>query len=124
MTLDNFSLSSQQLVPNYCLYPSKGSDVHGPFRDWLPFSSVFRAIVVVEKTDYRELLEVHRNVIDVESIAFLMTLVAPEAVPFVTLHMRWHKGCFSKSIHKNEGCYRTENLQKEIYLACLITKVS
>ena len=35
-------------------------------------------------------LEVHRNVIDVESIAFLMTLLAPE-VSFVTLHMRWHK---------------------------------
>ena len=30
LTLDNFSLSSQHLVPNYCLYPSKGSDVHGP----------------------------------------------------------------------------------------------
>ena len=30
LTLDNFSLSSQQLVPNYCLYPSKGSDGHGP----------------------------------------------------------------------------------------------
>ena len=28
LTLDNFSLSSQQLVPNYCLYPSKSSDVH------------------------------------------------------------------------------------------------
>ena len=27
LTLDNFSLSSQQLVPNYFLYPSKGSDV-------------------------------------------------------------------------------------------------
>ena len=31
LTLDNFSLSSQQLVPNYFLYPSKGSDVYfGP----------------------------------------------------------------------------------------------
>ena len=30
LTLDNFSLSSQQLVPNYCLYPSKSSDVHRP----------------------------------------------------------------------------------------------
>ena len=30
LTLDNFSFGSQQLVPNYCLYPSKGSDVHGP----------------------------------------------------------------------------------------------
>ena len=28
LTLDNFSLSSQQLVPNYFLYPSKSSDVH------------------------------------------------------------------------------------------------
>ena len=28
LTLDNFSLSSQQLVPNYFLYPSKGSDVY------------------------------------------------------------------------------------------------
>ena len=52
----------------------------------------------VEKTDCRELLEVHRNVIDVKSIAFLMILLAPE-VSFVTLHMRWHKGCCSNSIH-------------------------
>ena len=43
----------------------------------------------MEKTDCREPLEVHRNVIDVESIAFLMILLAPE-VSFVTLHMRWH----------------------------------
>ena len=28
LTLDNFSLSSQQLVPNYFLYPSKVSDVY------------------------------------------------------------------------------------------------
>ena len=28
LTLDNFSLSSQQLVPNYFLYPSKGTDVY------------------------------------------------------------------------------------------------
>ena len=28
LTLDNFSLSSQQLVPNYFLYPSKISSVH------------------------------------------------------------------------------------------------
>ena len=28
LTLDNFSLSSQQLVPNYFLYPSKGSDLY------------------------------------------------------------------------------------------------
>ena len=28
LTLDNFSLSSQQLAPNYFLYPSKGSDVY------------------------------------------------------------------------------------------------
>ena len=34
--------------------------------------------------DCRELLEVHRNVIDVESIAFLMILLAPE-VSFVGL---------------------------------------
>ena len=27
-TLDNFSLSRQQLVPNYFLYPSKSSDIH------------------------------------------------------------------------------------------------
>ena len=65
-------------------------------RDWLPFSSVFLAIVVVEKTDCRDLLEVHRNVIDVESTAFLMILLAPK-VSFVTLHMQWHKGCFPKA---------------------------
>ena len=53
----------------------------------------------MEKTDCRELLEVHRNVIDVESIAFLMILLAPE-VSFVTLHMRWHKGCFPKASTK------------------------
>ena len=29
-----------------------------------------------------------------------MILLAPE-VSFVTLHMRWHKGCCSYSIHKN-----------------------
>ena len=28
LTLDNSSLSSQQLVPNYCIYPSKSSDLH------------------------------------------------------------------------------------------------
>ena len=28
LTLDNFSLSSQQLVPNYLLYTSKGSDLY------------------------------------------------------------------------------------------------
>ena len=52
----------------------------------------------MEKTDCRELLEVHRNVvvivivnvIDVKSIALLMILLAPED-SFVTLHMRWHK---------------------------------
>ena len=43
----------------------------------------------MEKTDCRELLEVHRNVIDVKSIAFLVILLAPED-SFVTLHMRWH----------------------------------
>ena len=31
LTLDNFSLSRQQLVPSYFLYPSKGSDAYfGP----------------------------------------------------------------------------------------------
>ena len=54
---------------------------------------------VVKKTDCQELLEVHRNVIDVKSIAFLMILLAPE-VSFVTLHMRWRKGCCSNSNHK------------------------
>ena len=53
------------------------------------------------KTGCRERLEVHRNVIDVKSMAFLMTLLAPEG-SFVTLQMRWHKGCCSNSIHKNE----------------------
>ena len=56
---------------------------------------------VMEKTDCWELLEVHRNVIDVKSIAFLMILLAPED-SFVNLHIRWHKGCCSNSIHKNE----------------------
>ena len=56
----------------------------------------------MENTDCRELLEVHRNVIDVESIAFLMILFAPE-VSFVTLHMRWHKGCFPKASTKNNS---------------------
>ena len=46
----------------------------------------------------------HRNVIGVKSIAFLGILLAPE-VSFVTLHIRWHKGCCSNSIHNN---YRTE----------------
>ena len=54
----------------------------------------------MEKTDCRELLEAYRNVIDVESTAFLMILLAPE-VSFVTLHMRWHKGCFPKASTKN-----------------------
>ena len=56
----------------------------------------------MEKTpDCRELLEVHRNVIDLESIEFLMILLAPE-VSFVTLHMRWHKGCFPKASTKRD----------------------
>ena len=75
LTLDSFSLSSQQLVPDYFLYPSKGSDVH--FREILvqfwrithssPTDHHFlgdrwHPSKVVEKTDCRELLEVHRNV--------------------------------------------------------------
>ena len=65
----------------------------------------------MEKTDCRELLEVHRNVIDVESIAFLMILLAPEN-SFVTLHMRWHKGCFPKASTKikNRSAMRTWGL--------------
>ena len=55
----------------------------------------------MEKTECQELLEVHRNVIDVKWIAFLMILLASE-VSFVTLHMRWHQGCCSNSIHKKE----------------------
>ena len=53
----------------------------------------------MEKTDCRELPEAYRNVIDVESTAFLMILLAPE-VSFVTLHMRWHKGRFPKASTK------------------------
>ena len=64
----------------------------------------------MEKTDCRELLEVHRNVIDVESITFLMILLAPE-VSFVTLHMRWHKGCFPKASTKTH----TKHLLKYTY---------
>ena len=110
LTLDNFSLSSQQLVPNYFLYPSKGSDVHPRF--WPScdqintpprLAAIWRSLRSVqsrawEKKDCRELLEVHRNVIDVKSTAFFMILLASE-VSFVTLHMRRHKGC-SNSIHK------------------------
>ena len=58
----------------------------------------------MEKTDCRELLEVHQNVIAIKSIEFLMILLASE-VSFVTLHMQWHKGCCSNSIHKN-GCHQ------------------
>ena len=57
---------------------------------------------VVEKTDCWELLEVDRNVFNVKSTAFLMILLAPE-VSFVTLHMWWHKGCCSDSIHKKKN---------------------
>ena len=97
LTLDNFSLSSQQLVPNYFLYPSKGSDVYLAQFSPSKHSSATRRhlaiaetrLKVVEKTDCRELLKVHRNVIDVKSIAFLVILLAPED-SFVTLHMRWH----------------------------------
>ena len=67
-------------------------------------TTIWRSLRPVQsrgKMDCRELLEVHRNVIDVKSIAFLMTLLASE-VSFVTLHMRWHKGCCSNSIHKNK----------------------
>ena len=99
LTLDIFSLSSQQLVPNYFLYPSKGSDVYlqeifnqfTPSKHYSPpFGDRWDPSKVVEKTDCRELFEVHRNVIDVKSIAFLMILLAPED-SFVTLHKRWHK---------------------------------
>ena len=38
LTLDNFSLSAQQLVPNYFLYPSKGSDVSERF--WPNFHQI------------------------------------------------------------------------------------
>ena len=101
LSLDNFNLSSQQLVPNYFLYPSKGSNVYLQeiLAQFSPNKHSFvthhhLAIVkseVVEKTDCRELLEVHHIVIDMKSIAFLMILLAPEN-SFVTLHMRWHKG--------------------------------
>ena len=109
LTLDNFSLSSQQLVPNYFLYHNKGSDVYfGPiFTKWTllsdspPFDDRWDLSEVMEKTDCRELLKVHRNVIDVKSIAFLVILLAPED-SFVTLHMRWHKGCFPKASTKKE----------------------
>ena len=75
----------------------------------------------MEKTDCRELLELHRNVIDVESIAFLMILLAPE-VSFVTLHMRWHKGCFSKSIHK-KGITSDHNNYRPISVIPVVLKV-
>ena len=31
---------------------------------------------------------------------------------------------FQKLYYKNEGCYRPENLQKEMYLGCFITRGS
>ena len=82
LTLNNFSLSSQQLVPNYYLYPSKIlTSILAQFSPNKHSS--------VEKADCRELLEAYRDVIDVKSIAFLVILLAPED-SFVTLHMRWH----------------------------------
>ena len=92
------SLSSQQLVPNYFLYPSKGSDVYfGPiFTKFIntpqrlaAIWQSLRPVWSVGKMDCQELLEVHRNVIDMKSIAFLVILLAPED-SFVTLHMRWY----------------------------------
>ena len=53
-----------------------------------------------------------------------MILLAPE-VSFVTLHMRWHKGCCSNSIHKNEVtvqcvclqfCHKIHNLYNFYWL--------
>ena len=55
----------------------------------------------MEQTECRELLEVHRNVIDVKLIAFLVILLASED-SFVTLHMRWHKGYCCNSIQKTK----------------------
>ena len=56
------------------------------------------------KTDCRELLEVHRNVIDVKSIAFLVILLVPED-SFVTLHMQWHnRMLFQQHPQKNAIC--------------------
>ena len=53
LTLDNFSLSSQQLVPNYFLYPSKGSDVYlqkilAQFTPSKPSSATHRHLAIVE----------------------------------------------------------------------------
>ena len=90
------------MVPNYFLYPSKGSDVclREILAQFSPnkHSSVTRHHLAIVETrlkswnrrDCRELLEVHRNVIDVKSITFLVILLAPED-SFVTLHIRWHK---------------------------------
>ena len=90
LTLDNFSLSSQQMVSNYFLYRRKSSDAHlreslaqfWPNKHYATgrhfLDDRWDPSKVVEKMDSRELLEVHRNVIDVKSIAFLMILLAPE----------------------------------------------
>ena len=66
----------------------------------------------MEKTDC--LLEVHRNVIDVKSIVFLMILLAPE-VSFVTLHMRWHKGCCSNN--RGAFCLRMHQIWVSMSIA-------
>ena len=58
----------------------------------------------MEKTDCRELLKVHRNVLDVKSIAFLMILLAPE-VSFVTLQCDGIKDAvLTASRKKNDIC--------------------
>ena len=50
LTLDNFSLSSQQLVPNYFLYPNKGSDVYLPQFSPSKHSSATRRHLAIAET--------------------------------------------------------------------------
>ena len=119
LTLNNFNLSSQQLVPNYFFILAKVltsiskrcwpnfDQIHTPSL----LAAIWRSLRPVQSRGKDGMPRTtrgpsprHRNVIGVKSIAFLRILLAPE-VSFVTLHIRWHKGWCSNSIHNN---YRTE----------------
>ena len=110
LTLDNFSLSSQQLVPNYFLYSSKSSDVH--LREILAqfwpnkYSSATRRHLVMVEThpkswNRRTAENYSRSIVmllTLNQLHFSWSYWLPKCV---TLHMQWHKGCCSNSIHKN-----------------------
>ena len=118
LTLNNFSLSSPQLVPNYFLYPSKGSDVYlrkilAQFSPNKHSSTTPRHLAIVET----RLKSWKRRTAKNYSRSIIMLLT------WNWLHFSWSYwlpkilllpykcdgiiGCCSNSIHKHRSAMRT-----------------